>query len=186
MHRLFGMVNNGNYYLQWCKNVYAMDAATRRSQLYISGHPQSCLHIRSKRFITNFWIFYSTFNTLGFGTIFDLCDMRLFRFIVTIRGCSWFVVESKIKLCVWFSESEWNSKLDAEMYGFNLCKNVPIKCHINTRHFDFYFYYFFPFLLSLLLYACPFSIFNCSIWTTQIANMWYVIHFILRLPKNIQ
>lgn len=160
-----------------------MDAATRRRQLYTStGHPQSCLHIRSKRFITHFLEF-----SLGQFSMYAICGC--FTFIVTIRGCSWFVVESKIvKLCVWFSESEWNGKLDTdnEMYGFNLCRNVPIKCHINTRHFDFYFYSF-DFLRFCFHYCFVcLPIFNIPLFYLNDANCQYVTHFKLPLPKNIQ
>lgn len=62
----------------------------------------SHVYIRLKRFITHFWIFYSTFNT---SAQFSICDMRLFYIhrhnqrMFVVRG--W--IENKT---VWFSESE--------------------------------------------------------------------------------
>lgn len=46
--------------------------------------------------------------------------------------------------------------------------------------FHFFFHYIFSCLFfyafAFTIVGCPFSVFNCSISTTQIANMWHILH----------
>lgn len=166
--------------MQNCVCKFASSNQRVGCRLLISCHPQSCLHSFKK---IHYTFLDFLFNVQHFGTIFEYAICGCFTFIVTIRGCWWFVVRGQIEnktVCVVFWIWMKISKRTAEcwMYGLKLCRNVPIKCHINTRHFNsFLIFVWVDFSApAFTIVVCPFSIFNCSIWTTQIANMWHILY----------